>query len=70
MHKPTDDDPGEARTGEYAQNGSARPLGKGTGRMGNVPPDACHSTGFGPRGGIKPSRINRQPKRQWARGRR
>jgi hypothetical protein len=74
MHTPTDNDPGETWTGTYAQHGSARPLGKGTGRRGNVPPDACHSTGFDPLAGWlelgRPSRTNRQPKREWRRGRR
>jgi hypothetical protein len=61
-------DPGAARTGSYAQNGNARPLGKGTGRRGNVLGDARHSTGFDPLAGWlergKPSRTKRQPKPQ------
>jgi hypothetical protein len=74
MSNQTNNDPGEAGTGAHAQNGSARPLGKGTGRMGNVPPDTRNSIVFDPLAGWlelgKPSRTKRHLKRQWARGRR
>lgn len=71
MSNPNNNDPGDARTGTHAQNGSARPLGKETGRRGNVPPDTRHSTGTDPLAGwlslAKSSRIHRQPKRGWDR---
>jgi len=50
-----------------------KPTGAGTPAGRQFESDGCHFTGFDPFVGWishgKPSRLTRQPKRQWARGR-